>query len=68
VKTELHLNSGDTIEFTVRGAKSEEKYSVDVNYEGLVNDIQVGDTVLVDNGLIRLLVLEKRRIEFAVVS
>jgi len=61
VKTELHLNSGDTIEFTVRGAKSEEKYSVDVNYEGLVNDIQVGDTVLVDNGLIRLLVLEKRK-------
>jgi len=61
VKTELRLKSGDTIEFTVRGAKSEEKYSVDVNYEGLVNDIQVGDTVLVDNGLIRLLVLEKRK-------
>src|SRR5437667_4630047 len=61
VKTELHLNSGDTIEFTVRGAKSEEKYSVDVNYEGLVNDIKVGDTVLVDNGMIRLEVLEKRR-------
>ena len=61
VKTDLHLVPGDTIEFTVRGAKSEEKYSVDVNYEGLVNDIRVGDTVLVDNGLIRLLVLEKKR-------
>jgi pyruvate kinase len=61
LKTELHLKPGDTIEFTVRGARSEEKYSVDVNYEGLVNDIQVGDTVLVDNGLIRLLVLEKRK-------
>jgi pyruvate kinase len=61
LKTELHLKPGDTIEFTVRGAKSEEKYSVDVNYEGLVNDIHVGDTVLVDNGLIRLLVLEKRK-------
>jgi pyruvate kinase len=61
LKTELHLKAGDIIEFTVRGAKSEEKYSVDVNYEGLVNDIQVGDIVLVDNGLMRLLVLEKRR-------
>jgi pyruvate kinase len=33
---------------------------VDVNYQDLVNDINVGDTVLVDNGLIRLEVLEKR--------
>src|SRR5581483_1101482 len=39
---------------------SEEKYSVDVNYEGLVNDINVGDIVLVDNGMIRMEVLEKR--------
>src|SRR5207302_7537147 len=61
LKTELHLKPGDVLEFTVRGAKSKERYSVDVNYEGLVNDIQVGDTVLVDNGLIRLLVLEKRK-------
>jgi pyruvate kinase len=61
VKTDLHLVPGDTIEFTVRGARSEERYSVDVNYDGLVNDIHVGDTVLVDNGLIRLLVLEKRK-------
>ncbi|MEY2484418.1 MAG: pyruvate kinase [Verrucomicrobiota bacterium] len=61
VKTDLHLRPGDVIEFTVHGAKSEEKYSVDVNYDGLVNDVQVGHTVLVDNGMIRLLVLEKRK-------
>lgn len=61
LKTKLQLKPGDIIEFTVRGAKSEEKYSVDVNYEGLVNDIQVGDTVLVDNGLIRMLVLSKEK-------
>ncbi len=60
VKTDLQLKPGDVIEFTVRGAKSEEKYSVDVNYEGLVNDINVGDIVLVDNGMIRMEVLEKR--------
>src|SRR4051812_30618520 len=60
VKTDLQLTPGDIIEFTVRGAKSEEKFSVDVNYEGIVNDISVGDTVLVDNGMIRLLVLEKK--------
>ncbi len=61
LKTDLQLKPGDIIEFTVRGAKSEEKYSVDVNYDGLINDISVGDIVLVDNGVMRLLVLEKKR-------
>jgi len=61
LKTKLQLEPGDAIEFTIRGAKSEEKYSVDVNYEGLVNDIKVGDTVLVDNGMIRMNVLGKKK-------
>ncbi len=55
------MKPGDILEFTVRGAKSEEKYSVDVNYDGLINDISVGDIVLVDNGVMRLLVLGKKR-------
>ncbi len=58
--TNLELKPGDILEFTVRGAKSEEAYSVDVNYDGLVDDIAAGDTVLVDNGVIQMLVLEKR--------
>src|SRR6187399_2109618 len=61
LKSNLKLKPGDILEFTVRGAKSEEKYSVDVNYEGLVNDISVGDVVLVDNGVMRLLVQGKKR-------
>ncbi|MDQ3120170.1 MAG: pyruvate kinase, partial [Verrucomicrobiota bacterium] len=61
VGTDLQLTPGDILEFTVRGAKSEEVYSVDVNYDGLINDISAGDTVLVDNGVIQLLVLEKRQ-------
>ncbi len=61
LKTDLKLQPNDIVEFTVRGAKSEEKYSVDVNYAGLVEDISVGDTVLVDNGMIRFEVLGKDR-------
>jgi pyruvate kinase len=61
LKTNLQLQPGDIVEFTVRGAKSEEKYSVDVNYPGLVNDIQIGDTVLVDNGMLRFSILSKKR-------
>src|SRR5215469_4290451 len=59
LKTSLHLKPGDILEFTVRGAKSKERYSVDVNYRGFVQDVTVGDTILVDNGLIKLLVLDK---------
>ncbi len=58
------LEAGQTFDFTVRpGAErdgAEEVRSVNVNYLDLVKDIKVGDTVLVDNGLIRLEVLEKK--------
>ena len=61
LKANLHLRPGDILELTVRGAKATERYSVGVNYNGFVDDVSVGDTVLVDNGLIELLVLEKKR-------
>jgi pyruvate kinase len=59
LKTSLHFKAGDILEFTVRGAKSKERYSVDVNYRGFAEDVTVGNTILVDNGLIKLLVLDK---------
>lgn len=58
--TKLDLKVGDILEFTVRGARSEEHYSVDVNYDGLINDIGIGDTVLVDNGVMHMKVLTKK--------
>jgi len=60
LKARLDLKPGEIFEFTVRGEKSEETHSVDVNYDGLIDDISVGDTMLVDSGVIRLLVLEKK--------
>ncbi len=57
--TKLNLKIGDIMEFTVHGARSAEDYSVDVNYDGLINDIHVGDTVLVDNGVMHMKVLSK---------
>ena len=55
----LNLKPRDIFEFTVRGAKNEEAYSVGVNYDGLIDDISVGDTVLVDNGVIHMKVMSK---------
>jgi len=55
----LDLQPGQTFTLTVRGEKSEELRSVDVNYENFVNDINVGDVVLIDNGQIHMRVLSK---------
>jgi pyruvate kinase len=59
----IDLAPGEIFDFTVQPAGASETAhevrSVDVNYRDLVNDIAVGDTVLVDNGLIRLEVLAK---------
>lgn len=56
-----NLQAGQRIGLTVRGEMSAEEVSVDVNYDQLVDDIRVGDVVLIDNGTIELKVLEKKR-------
>ena len=55
----LDLKPGQKFTLTVRGERSEEEHSVDVNYENFINDISVGDTVLFDNGTIQMKVLAK---------
>lgn len=57
--TSLDLQPGQKFTFTVRGERSEEVHSVDVNYEKFVDDISPGDIVLLDNGAIRMKVLQK---------
>src|SRR5204862_7944054 len=50
---------GQTFVRTGGGERSEEVRSVDVNYENCINDICVGDGVLIDNGQIHMKVLAK---------
>lgn len=59
LSSKFNLKPGDVLEFTVRDALPLETYSVGVNYDGLVDDVNVGDTVLVDNGVILMKVLAK---------
>jgi len=56
---ELKLEPGEKFTFTVRGEKSEESHSVDVNYENFINDISVDDVIMVDSGEIHMKVLAK---------
>lgn len=59
IASPLDLQPGQKFVLTVRGEQSEEVHSVDVNYENFINDISVGDTVLIDNGTIQMRVLAK---------
>ena len=54
----VELKVDDTFEF-YSGTPTEGVRGVDVNYPGLANDVNVGATVLVDSGLIRLQVVQK---------
>jgi pyruvate kinase len=55
----LDLLPGQKFTLTVRGERDLEQHSVDVNYENFINDINVGDVVLIDNGSIQMKVLAK---------
>jgi pyruvate kinase len=66
----LDLKPGQKFTLTVRGEHDLEEHSVDVNYENFVNDISVGDVVLIDNGTIEMKVLAKsgNRVECEVLT
>jgi pyruvate kinase len=59
LRVPLDLQPGQKFILTVRGERDLEEHSVDVNYENFVNDISVGDVVLIDNGAIEMKVLAK---------
>jgi pyruvate kinase len=60
VPAPLELKSGDHIEITIGDAPAELPLSVGVNYPGLGGDLEVGKTILVDNGVIHFNVIEIR--------
>jgi pyruvate kinase len=55
----LDLAHGDLLELFTDGGPCTGVRGVPVNYPGLPNDVEVGATVLVDSGLIRLAVVDK---------
>lgn len=59
LNNDLNLNTGDVISVVARGTSDVEAGSIQINYADLVNDVNIGDKITVDNGLINLEVLEK---------
>ncbi len=48
---QVTVNDGDKFTFTTNDVEGDESI-VSVNYDGLINDLKVGDTVMVNNGLV----------------
>src|SRR3984957_571953 len=63
VEKTYDLQIGDWVSFTVKGQKGTVAISVDCNYPYLVDDIDVGKIVIVDNGLLRMKAIVKRENE-----
>ena len=57
---DLQLNEGDIITVNVRSGEHVEETSFQINYEDLLEAVDPGDRITVDNGLINLEVLEKQ--------
>ena len=55
----IDLEGGDAVRAVHRPVRAPACAGVDVNYPGLPHDVEVGATVLLDSGLIRLEVVEK---------
>ncbi|MEE8042860.1 MAG: pyruvate kinase, partial [Pseudomonadales bacterium] len=58
--TALNLATGDIISLSVRDEASVEETSIHVNYEELVDAVDIGDRITVDNVLINLEILSKK--------
>lgn len=54
----IELSDGDTFTFTVNEEEGTQE-RVSVSYKGLVNDLDVGDIILVNDGLVKFQVREK---------
>ena len=59
VKTPIQVKKGQTLVLTVANVTYEAEQKLAVSYDGFLQDVEVGDEVLLDNGTINLKVREK---------
>lgn len=58
VKLDMILRKGDFLTLTIRRQAELEPYCVEVSYDGFVNEVEPGDIILVDGGMMSLKVQE----------
>ncbi|NJL97222.1 pyruvate kinase [Candidatus Gracilibacteria bacterium] len=59
LKEPLPLKVGDQLILTTQTMPAYPDYTTQINYDGFINDVEVGDVILVDGGMINLEVVQK---------
>jgi len=60
MSAELKLQQGQEVTIVVRGSDDVEESSIQIDYADIINAVNIGDKITVDNGLINLEVLSKQ--------
>jgi pyruvate kinase len=61
LKKPLEIKVGDQITFTIKKSPEYPEYTTEINYDGFIDDVEVGDVILVDSGMINLEIIEKTK-------
>ena len=57
----MKLKTGDVVTLSVRDSELVEQKSIQINYDDIVNAVDVGGVITVDNGLMNFKVLQKKQ-------
>ena len=70
VRDKLPLKLGDKFTMTIKKGVYEAMKKLSVNYEGFINDVDVGDIIVIDSGVIKARCLNKNEsdLEFEVIE
>lgn len=61
LKKDLLLQKGDSFVFTIRREAEYAENCTEVNYDSFIDDVKVGDTILIDTGMLSFKVKEKTK-------
>lgn len=61
LKQAMTLNQGDKLTFTTNREIDHPAFTTTINYDNFIDDVEIGDQLLIDGGLINLKIVEKTK-------
>lgn len=61
LKTDIVLKKGDEFTFTIKRQVQYPKNCTEINYDGFIEDVKVGDVILIDTGMLSFKVKKKTK-------
>jgi len=59
IKQPMTLVKGSKVTFTIRKEAEYPEFTTEINYDQFINDVEIGDQLLIDSGLINLKIIDK---------